>query len=241
MKLRANLTVNLGLRYDVDAPRHEALNRTSELSLTAPDAAAGGHPGALVFGTNCNCNTAWADTWYKDISPRVGFAYVLPGTNDKAVLRGGGAIIYGPLQYNDFGGAMDAGYNQSRDFFAVQTPYNGRSVHSGVPAGLQFALLIRPIPPSAFRMSAMLQVWIRPNSLPWRSRELYCSRRRSDPAKNGRPSMTSNWSLQLQDELAQDLIFTLGYIGQVAQNLRSGDLSNINNISPSTISPWAIV
>jgi hypothetical protein len=43
--------------------------------------------------------------------------------------------------------------------------------------------------------------------------------------------MTGNWSLQLQDELAKDLIFTMGYIGEVAQNLRSGDLSNINNIS----------
>jgi hypothetical protein len=52
-------------------------------------------------------------------------------------------------------------------------------------------------------------------------------------AKDGRPSMTSNWSLQIQQELAQDLIFTLGYIGQSAQNLRSGDLTNFNNISPS--------
>ena len=43
--------------------------------------------------------------------------------------------------------------------------------------------------------------------------------------------MTSNWSLQLQDEIAQDLIFKMGYIGQVAQNLRSGDLTNYNNIS----------
>ncbi len=63
LKFGPNLTVNLGVRYDVDVPRKEALNRTSELSLTAPDAAAGGLPGALVFGTNCNCNTAWADTW----------------------------------------------------------------------------------------------------------------------------------------------------------------------------------
>ena len=45
--------------------------------------------------------------------------------------------------------------------------------------------------------------------------------------------MTSNWSLQLQYQLAQDFIFTMGYIGQSAQNLHSGFLSNINNISPS--------
>ena len=47
----------------------------------------------------------------------------------------------------------------------------------------------------------------------------------------GRPSGTSNWSLQLQDEIAQDLIFSLGYIGQSAQYLHSGFLSNLNNIN----------
>jgi hypothetical protein len=52
-------------------------------------------------------------------------------------------------------------------------------------------------------------------------------------ARDGRPSMTSTWSLQLQQQVAQDLIFSLGYIGQVAQDLRSGFLTNFNNISPS--------
>ena len=45
--------------------------------------------------------------------------------------------------------------------------------------------------------------------------------------------MTDSWSLQIQDELAQDLIFTLGYLGQNSQNLHSGDLSNSNYISTS--------
>ena len=51
----------------------------------------------------------------------------------------------------------------------------------------------------------------------------------------GRPAMTTNWSLQLQDELSQDLILTMGYVGQRAQNLRSS-LQNINNIPLSAFS-----
>ena len=121
VKVNSNLTLNLGLRYDVDVPRHEADNDTSNLSLTAPDAAAGNLPGALVFGKNCNCNSAWADTWRKDIAPRIGFAYVLPGTDGKVVLRGGGAIIYGPLQYSDFGASMTAGYTQGRGIGSIYT------------------------------------------------------------------------------------------------------------------------
>ncbi len=233
VKLTPNLTINLGLRYDVDAPRHEALNRTSELSLTAPDAAAGGHPGALVFGANCNCNTAWADTWYKDISPRVGFAYVLPGTDGKAVIRGGGAIIYGPLQYNDFGGAMDAGYTQGRSFFTNQSPTTGGaftpafqldSTGGSDPTNRTVGFPNVSYAPSLDPTQLTAQGG--PGNFTAVGGEVI-------QPKNGRPSMISNWSLQLQDELAQDLIFTMGYIGQVAQNLRSGFLSNINNISPS--------
>jgi len=222
MKFSKNLTLNLGLRYDIDVPRHEAENRTSNLSLTAPDTAAGGLPGALVFGVNCKCNTAWADTWKKDFAPRLGFAYVLPGTKDKAVIRGGFATIYGPLQYDDFGAAMSAGYTQSRSVFANNgvgtaaafTPafqLDGGYPQTSFAASLDPTQLTAPNGPGSF--DAVGGEVIQP--------------------KNGRPSMTSNWSLQLQEELAQDLIFTVGYVGQVAQNLRSGDLSNINNMSSS--------
>jgi hypothetical protein len=236
IKVSRNLTVNLGLRYDVDVPRHEALNRTSELSLTAPDSAAGGLPGALVFGTNCHCNTAWANTWKKDIAPRLGFAYVLPGTQGKAALRGGFATIYGPLQYNDFGGAMAFGYNQSRDFYTNQGPTTGGAF---TPAfRLDSTSAVDPTnasvgyPNVSYAPSTdptQLTAPNGPGSFDSVGGEVILP-------KDGRPSMTNNWSLQLQDEIAQDLVFTMGYIGQVAQNLRSGDLSNINNISTNYLS-----
>ena len=234
LKFGSNLTINLGLRYDVDVPRKEALNRTSEFSLTAPDAAAGGLPGALVFGTNCGgCNTEWANTWYKDIAPRVGFSYVLPGTNNKLVLRGGGAVIYGPLQYNDFGGGMSFGYGSvNHNFNAVTGPTVGGAF---TPAfRLDAASPADPTNPSigfpAFNYATnldptQLTAPNGPGSFDAVGGEVILP-------KDGRPSMTTSWSLQLQDQLAQDLILTIGYLGQASQNLRSGDLSNINNIDP---------
>ena len=230
IKYSSNLTINLGLRYDIDSPRHEALNRTSNFSFTAPDAAAGGLPGALVFGTNCHCNTAWADTWYKDIAPRVGFAYVLPGTNNKAVIRAGGALLYGPLQYNDFGSSMSLGYNQSRDFALGQTATTGGAftpafrLDSSSPADPTNSTTGYPNVSYAPNLDpTQLTAQNGPGSFQAVGGELILPR-------DGRPSMTSNWSIQLQDELAKDLIFTIGYIGQVAQNLRSGFLTNFNNI-----------
>ena len=237
VKFTKNLTVNLGVRYDVDAPRHEALNRTSAFSLTAPNAAASGRPGALVFGTNCNCNTAWADTWYKDIAPRIGFAYVLPGTNNKAVLRGGAAILYGPLQYSDFGSSMLLGFNQSPSFFNGDNPTAGTGGAFTPAFRLDSSSVIDPTYSSvgfpnvsyAPTLDPTLRTSVNGAAPQAMAGEVILPR-------NGRPSMTDNWSLQLQDELAQDLILTIGYVGQVAQNLHSGFLSNINNIPESDFS-----
>ena len=232
IKVNRNLTVNLGVRYDVDVPRHEALNRTSILSLTLPDAAAGGLPGALEFGTNCNCNAAWAATWKKDIAPRIGFAYTLPNTNDKAVIRGGGAIIYGPLQYNDFGGSTSFGYNQNRDFYKGQTATTGGAF---TPAfSLDSTSAIDPTNPTVGFPAVSYAPSLDPTQLtaPNGPGSFDSVGGEVITSKMGRPSMTSNWSLQLQDEIAQDLLFTIGYIGQTAQNLRSVDLTNINNITP---------
>ena len=223
VKVTPNLTLNIGLRYDVDVPRHEAHNDTSAFSFTAPDAAAGNLPGALVFGKNCNCNSAWAETWRKDIAPRIGFAYVLPNTNGKLVLRGGGAIIYGPLQYSDFGASMTQGYTQGR---GVGSFFTGPGTAGGFTPAFQLDSGYAPWTPAYFAPSTdptQLTAEGGPGSFTAVGGEVI------QPIY-GRPDMTSNWSVQIQDQLAQDLIFTLGYIGQSAQNLHSGDMTNFNNI-----------
>jgi Carboxypeptidase regulatory-like domain len=233
IKVTSNLTVNVGIRYDLDIPRREGHDRTSDFSFTAPDAAAGNLPGALVFGTNCNCNSKWANTWHKDIAPRVGFAWVLPNTNGKMALRGGGAIIYGPLQYNDFGGSMLQGYNISKSVALGGTATQGGAftpafrLDSTTPADPQNSNIGFPDYSYAPNTDpTQLTAVNGPGSFTAVAGDLI-------RAQDGRPSMTSNWSLQLQDQIAQDLIFTAGYIGQVAQNLRSGFLTNFNNINPS--------
>jgi hypothetical protein len=222
-KVSPTLTLNLGLRYDVDMPRHEAGNFTSAFNYTAPDAAAGGLPGALEFGTNCNgCNTAWADTWYKDIAPRVGFAYQLPGTNGKMVLRGGGAIIYGLLQYSDFGSAMVLGYSQFRQ---IGSNFTGPGTAGGFTPAFQLDTGYDGFAASNFTPSTD------PTQLTGAPGVFNAVGGEVIKPSYGRPSMTSSWSLQIQQEVAQDLIFTLGYLGQSSQNLHSGFLSNDNNIS----------
>ena len=49
-KARKDLTLNLGLRWDIETPRHEAIGAQSVLSLTAANPLTPGQSGALVYG-----------------------------------------------------------------------------------------------------------------------------------------------------------------------------------------------
>jgi hypothetical protein len=204
VKVNANLTLNLGVRWDVDRPRTEAHNATSNFSPTAVDPAFG-IPGALVFGTTCHCNTRWANTYYKDIAPRIGFAYTPPGSNGKTVFRGGGAIFYGPLQFSDFGGSMDQGYKVAPTFASNDGFSPAFTLDSGFPAYQQPPNLN----PGLFNGQPVTGSLIAPSF--------------------GKPAAVYEWSFQIQRQLAEDLILTIGYLGNKAQNLRS-NVQNINNI-----------
>lgn len=215
LKISNALTLNLGVRYDIDQPRRESGNFTSNFSLTAIDPHIG-LPGALIFGTTCHCNTRWADTWKKDVAPRIGFAYAPVEFQGKTVLRGGYSILYGPLQYSDFGGSMVTGYASNPSFGSdgFNPAFN---IGSGFP---QY-----PAPPN-----------LDPGQLDNGNAKAPQSVGGSYiAAKYGRPAMVNQWNLQVQQEVAKDLILTVGYIGQAAQNLRSG-IENINNINRSNFS-----
>lgn len=215
LKLTNSLVLNIGLRYDVDQPRREATNSTSNFNPTLIDPRSG-TPGALEFGTTCtNCNKRWADTWFKDIAPRIGFAYSPSNWSGKLAIRGGFSTLYGPLQYNDFGGSTIAGYSN-----IVQQPSNGFDPSFNIDGGL------KPYPTGANLSPAF-----------------YDSGNASSPLNlsnyikpsYGRPAQVNQWNLQVQQELTKDLIFTLGYIGSSSSHLRSG-IENINNISKSQFS-----
>ena len=95
IKVTPKLTVNAGLRLDVFGPWQEKLNRFSYVNLSTPNPITG-TPGALLYGGNgnsttyCNCRTP-VSTWYKNLGPRLGFAYAL---DSKTVVRGSFGLFY---------------------------------------------------------------------------------------------------------------------------------------------------
>lgn len=211
-KASNDLVLNIGIRYSIDQPRKEATNRTSNFSPTAIDPHTG-LPGALVFGTNCNCNSRWADTWYKDIAPRIGFAYSPSRWNGKLAVRGGFATLYAPLQYSDFGGAEIAGYS-----LPLQQNSDGFTDAYRIDNGLNPYVIAPNLDPGLFSNGDSS----RPTNFSNYIKPSY-----------GRPAQVNQWNIQVQQEIAKDLIMTLGYIGSSASHLKSG-IENVNNSSPST-------
>lgn len=204
-KFSKNLTLNLGVNYSVDAPRHEADNETSNFSPTAVDPEYG-VPGALVFGTTCNgCNTAWANTYYKDVAPRVGFAYAPGWLNDKTVLRGGAGILYGPLQYDDFGGSMSSGYTANPVFPSPNGFDPSFQIDNGYPP---FVAKVN-LDPGQFNGHFMPGSYIEPNA--------------------AHPAKVYDYDMQIQQQLSNEMILSIGFVGSEAQNLQANN-QNINNM-----------
>ena len=101
-KVTPKLTLNLGLRYEVQPGPTERYNRASSLDLSLPNTYAAGLslPGSplagmgerIFAGVNGESRNIW-DTQWNNISPRVGFAYRL---GNSLVLRGGYGRTFTP-------------------------------------------------------------------------------------------------------------------------------------------------
>jgi hypothetical protein len=121
------LTLNLGLRYDIDTPRTERYNRTNYFDPTAASPLASAVPGlqgGLVFvGVNGKSRHQYhIDA--NNVAPRFGFAYTAQKTT---VVHGGAAIVYGPSAQAAAGTVGPYGFRVQNTWVSSLdsiTPYN---------------------------------------------------------------------------------------------------------------------
>jgi Carboxypeptidase regulatory-like domain/TonB dependent receptor len=85
-KVSSKLTLNLGLRYEYDQPWYEQNNKTANVLPDGTVEYAGQVPVGAVAGSIVCPTRACYDANYKQIMPRVGFAYQ---ARNKLVIRGG--------------------------------------------------------------------------------------------------------------------------------------------------------
>jgi Carboxypeptidase regulatory-like domain len=101
-KIRSNLTINAGLRYQLNGVPYEVNGNASNL-FQDPGSYATGQPVIFTLvGTGTGHSLYQPD--YKDIEPRIGFTWD-PWRNGKTAIRGGFGIFHDRVFGNEFGNA----------------------------------------------------------------------------------------------------------------------------------------
>jgi hypothetical protein len=116
-RVTSRLTINLGLRWDMDTPKTERYDRLSTFDpeVAAPLSQQVGfnvRGGIEFMGVNGASRGQWHTVWH-DVAPRFGFAYRI---TPRFVMRGGFGVMFS--QTEGQGGAI----NNGNDGFAVTQP-----------------------------------------------------------------------------------------------------------------------
>lgn len=157
-RINSKLTLNLGLRYELDVPRTERYNQLSFFDMSVPSSlqgqisdsacpACGNLIGQMRFvGEGAPHGRRQVATQKKNFSPRIGFAW---NPTRKTVVRGGFGIAYMPSPFQAAGATGAAGMQGFSSGSGWSTSIDGgRTVsdristayHSGGPNVLNFPL-----------------------------------------------------------------------------------------------------
>ncbi len=129
-KIDPKLTINLGLRYEIQTAPTERTNAQEYFDFNAvnPISSTVGtnYPGELVF--NSSGNRRLYDTQHKNFAPRIGAAYKL---RDKLVVRVGYGVFFVP---NYYGQGPNIGYSQGTPWVtSLNSGLNPFTTLSGSP------------------------------------------------------------------------------------------------------------
>jgi hypothetical protein len=209
-RIRRNLTIDAGIRWDYGTYAKEDYGRLGALSLSVPNSSASGRPGGLIYEATCNCH--FAQNYPYAIGPRLGIAYTL---NPKTVIRGGIGLAYGSTPVvsgvavnsattNSVSPGNVAFYLKDGIPSYVQPVWPNYSTGLGLPVG----------------STGLAPTLIDPNA--------------------GRPDRTIQWNLSLQREITRDLVVEAAYVANRGAWQSTAGFQDWNAVSPQYLSQFGL-
>jgi Carboxypeptidase regulatory-like domain/TonB-dependent Receptor Plug Domain len=202
-RLTERLTLNYGVRYDLELPRREVNNRMNSFDATRVNPVSG-TPGVVTFaGIDGAPERAFA-TDVNNVGPRAGFAYRLGGS-DRTVVRGGAGVFYGQTVDATIGDTASQGFSTQASFVVAQAATQSAfRLRDGFPAYAR--------EPIGDGFGA-----VRPGDKPYLAVSFF------NPNQKAPTSYQSN--INLQHQLDSGLMLEVGYIGNEGRHLTGPDFT----------------
>jgi len=222
-KIRSNLTLNYGLRWELNTPLHDRFNRVQtfrpgQATTVYPCQLSGASAQALGYGTgptDCGPTTpagavfplglvvpgdkgispGLTQSYYKSFAPRIGLAWS-PGSSGKTSIRAGFGLFYNPVEQlvlSQFSAEPPFGGSTSLTSTLFNLPFEGQN---GSVAPNPFHGILNPKPGQALDWSSFRPILLYGQFLP-----------------HLRSQYSEQYNLTLQQQLGKDLVFQVGYVG----------------------------
>ena len=212
-RVNKQLTLQLGLRYDIITRPYETQNRQASFDLNTASSTYGQ---ILLAGKN-GVSRSIINNSFGDFAPRVGFAYDLQG-NGRQVLRGGYGIFYFPDyggidnqlgQQVPFGGSL--AYNAQNGYCVT---FTGQTAAPGANYGCdQSAKQATALPAPGFP-------GFNPATPPAGLSTLAVNR-------NEKNQQIQEWNLQLEQQFGKYDVMNIAYVGSRSEHLSTYYNDNI--------------
>ena len=213
-RVKSNLTIDYGLRWDRQAYGYEDQDRRSMFSPDTPNPAAGGLLGATIYEGDAPgaCNCRFVDTSSQSFGPRLGVSYQL---TPKTVLRAGWGITYAQTGngQSDGGSTLGAGGWNTFNFESPAFGDPGALLRTGLVYDRDALFRVNNdagIRPTPGQVDSPPQ-WIHPDA--------------------GTMPKLNQWSFSVQREITRDLVVDVAYVGNRGSGFTANNLINLNAIS----------
>jgi hypothetical protein len=216
-KVNRKLTINVGLRYDLDTPRFEAIdNRQNSFDAHAINSVCN-CPGIVTWsGRTARGGSKYAHNFvYSNFGPRLGFAF---RPADQWVIRGGASVLYAGQYDQATPATVNAGFSIQGSFGALRPTDAAFLLRDGLPP--------IDVPTEADLVPSFGAVPI--GQAPVFAPQFF------EP--EGRPMpylLTYNFNIQRQ--LPKDMLFEVGYLSTLGRKLTIPGTATLNQIHPSLI------
>jgi len=211
-KLRPNLTLNLGLRYQIQRGWSEVHGRMGDFDPTIFNNVSGTY-GAMWFAPAAHRTQAQANV-YSGVLPRVGVAYTF---HNDTVIRGGWGMYTTPWSVDQYGNGKGVGYGQSG---STQDQTNGITPLTTLSGPGVFYGTTTPLPyVNASTSATAYNGQNTPNYDPYHTPITYLY----------------SWSLSVQHEFSHGITSEIAYVGKHGSNMQfKGDINQVpvQNLSP---------